>query len=274
MMILNANSESECDKKLDEFIKTLKDNNCWGIDHTPKESINKGFNRILNIFRKNKTPKLSSEETNDLEKKWEKNALIVDGGTLSFIFGSTTEAEEEAQNKNQNQKNQIAPIKMNSSNTEVNIEEKKEVPSKVSSFKYDQNVMTSMQRKFLEIGTRCHSVICCRVTPIQKARVVKLVKIHLKKTTLAIGDGANDVSMIKAADVGIGIMGKEGAQAVKASDYAFKEFKFLKRLIFIHGHYNYIRITKILLYSFYKNIVMIIPQIINGFYTYWSGTVS
>ncbi|ORY61131.1 phospholipid-translocating P-type ATPase [Neocallimastix californiae] len=138
---------------------------------------------------------------------------------------------------------------------------------------YDQNVMTSMQRKFLEIGTRCHSVICCRVTPIQKARVVKLVKIHLRKTTLAIGDGANDVSMIKAADVGIGIMGKEGAQAVKASDYAFKEFKFLKRLIFIHGHYNYIRITKILLYSFYKNIVLIIPQLICGFYTYWSGSI-
>ncbi|KAG4091983.1 phospholipid-translocating P-type ATPase [Neocallimastix lanati (nom. inval.)] len=142
-----------------------------------------------------------------------------------------------------------------------------------STFRYDQNVMTSMQRKFLEIGTRCHSVICCRVTPIQKARVVKLVKIHLRKTTLAIGDGANDVSMIKAADVGIGIMGKEGAQAVKASDYAFKEFKFLKRLIFIHGHYNYIRITKILLYSFYKNIVLIIPQLICGFYTYWSGSI-
>ncbi|ORX77478.1 phospholipid-translocating P-type ATPase [Anaeromyces robustus] len=269
MMILNATSESECDKKLDNFIKTLKDNNSWGVDHTPKESINKGYKKFLGYFKKRKQPKLDPDETKRLEKIWEKNALIVDGGTLSFIFGSTTEAEEEAQNKQSN--NKIAPITPDE-NKDVEKKEE-EIENKGSSFRYDQNVMTSMQRKFLEIGTRCHSVICCRVTPIQKARVVKLVKIHLKKTTLAIGDGANDVSMIKAADVGIGIMGKEGAQAVKASDYAFKEFKFLKRLIFIHGHYNYIRITKILLYSFYKNIVLIIPQIICGFYTYWSGTM-
>jgi len=273
MMILNATSENECDQKLDNFIKTLKDNNSWGVDHTPEESINKGIKKYLNKLKRRKQQVLDSNEQKRLEKIWEKNALIVDGGTLSFIFGSTTEAEEEAQNKKT--KNKIAPIKSANSDEEKKEDGKDEDhPNKASTFKYDQNVMTSMQRKFLEIGTRCHSVICCRVTPIQKARVVKLVKIHLKKTTLAIGDGANDVSMIKAADVGIGIMGKEGAQAVKASDYAFKEFKFLKRLIFIHGHYNYIRITKILLYSFYKNIVLIIPQILCGFYTYWSGSVS
>lgn len=274
MMILNATSESECDSKLDNFIKTLKDNNNWGVDHTPEESINKGWKKILKHFKKNGMPTTETgEEAKRLEKIWEKNALIVDGGTLSFIFGSTTEAEEEAQNKKQN--NKVAPAKSEDKEKEKKEDENNENhPNKGSSFKYDQNVMTSMQRKFLEIGTRCHSVICCRVTPIQKARVVKLVKIHLRKTTLAIGDGANDVSMIKAADVGIGIMGKEGAQAVKASDYAFKEFKFLKRLIFIHGHYNYIRITKILLYSFYKNIVLILPQIFYGFYTNWSGSVS
>eukprot|EP00833_Pecoramyces_ruminatium_P011235 jgi/Orpsp1_1/1185267/evm.model.c7180000092991.1 len=273
MMILNATSESECDSKLDNFIKTLKDNNNWGVDHTPEESINKGWKKILKHFKKNGMPTTETgEEAKRLEKIWEKNALIVDGGTLSFIFGSTTEAEEEAQNKKQN--NKVAPAKSEDKEKEKKEDENNENhPNKGSSFKYDQNVMTSMQRKFLEIGTRCHSVICCRVTPIQKARVVKLVKIHLRKTTLAIGDGANDVSMIKAADVGIGIMGKEGAQAVKASDYAFKEFKFLKRLIFIHGHYNYIRITKILLYSFYKNIVLILPQIFYGFYTNWSGSL-
>jgi len=274
MMILNASSENECDQKLDQFIKTFKDNNSWGVDHTPEESNNKGINKYLRYFKRKKQPKLDDNELRRLEKQWEKNALIVDGGTLSFIFGSTTEAEEEAQNKKSN--NKIAPLSANGKDEEKKDEENKDDgdhPTKGKSFRYDQNVMTNMQRKFLEIGTRCHSVICCRVTPIQKARVVKLVKIHLKKTTLAIGDGANDVSMIKAANVGIGIMGKEGAQAVKASDYAFKEFKFLKRLIFIHGHYNYIRITKILLYSFYKNIVLIIPQIIYGFYTHWSGTM-
>ncbi|ORY65727.1 phospholipid-translocating P-type ATPase [Neocallimastix californiae] len=275
MMILNATTENECNQKLDNFIKTLKDNNSWGVDHTPEESVNKGWKKFLSHFKKNKLPMTETgEEAKRLEQIWEKNALIVDGGTLSFIFGSTTEAEEEAQNKKHH--NKIAPYSPEDNDIEKKKKEEEENnnhPNKGSSFKYDQNVMTSMQRKFLEIGTRCHSVICCRVTPIQKARVVKLVKIHLKKTTLAIGDGANDVSMIKAADVGIGIMGKEGAQAVKASDYAFKEFKFLKRLIFVHGHYNYIRITKILLYSFYKNIVLIIPQIICGFFTYWSGSM-
>ena len=66
-------------------------------------------------------------------------------------------------------------------------------------------------------------MICCRVSPLQKALVVKLVKDSLHTMTLAIGDGANDVSMIQAADVGVGIRGEEGLQAVNASDYAISQ---------------------------------------------------
>lgn len=75
----------------------------------------------------------------------------------------------------------------------------------------------------LQIGLRCEAVICCRVSPLQKAQLVHLIKDNLKVLTLAIGDGANDVSMIQAADVGVGISGEEGLQAVNSSDYAIAQ---------------------------------------------------
>jgi len=124
-----------------------------------------------------------------------------------------------------------------------------------------------IQAVFLAAGTGCRSVICCRVTPLQKAMVVKLVKNAKNCITLAIGDGANDVSMIQSANIGVGIMGREGTQAVRASDYAFAEFRFLRRLMAVHGRYSYMRIATIIMFSFYKNIVMI-----NIFW--WFGWVS
>jgi phospholipid-translocating ATPase len=85
--------------------------------------------------------------------------------------------------------------------------------------------------------------------------VVQLVRDGLKVMTLAIGDGANDVSMIQMADVGIGITGQEGMQAVMASDFAIGRFRFLVQLLLVHGHWCYDRITKMFLYFFYKNAV-------------------
>jgi phospholipid-translocating ATPase len=78
----------------------------------------------------------------------------------------------------------------------------------------------------LRLATQCEGVICCRVSPLQKALVVRLVKDGLGAMTLAIGDGANDVSMIQAADVGVGISGEEGLQAVNSSDYAIAQVSF------------------------------------------------
>ncbi|KAL5728725.1 P-type phospholipid transporter [Ranunculus cassubicifolius] len=108
--------------------------------------------------------------------------------------------------------------------------------------------------KFLELAVACASVICCRVSPKQKALVTKLVKEGSGKTTLAIGDGANDVGMIQEADIGIGISGVEGMQAVMASDYAISQFRFLERLLVVHGHWCYKRIAQMVCYFFYKNI--------------------
>lgn len=108
---------------------------------------------------------------------------------------------------------------------------------------------------FLELTRYCSSVLCCRSTPLQKAFLVKVVKEEMKMSTLAIGDGANDVSMIQMADIGIGICGQEGMQAVMASDFAIAKFKILEKLLLVHGHLNYDRLAKLIIYFFYKNAV-------------------
>ncbi|XP_070137123.1 phospholipid-transporting ATPase ID isoform X4 [Drosophila bipectinata] len=110
-----------------------------------------------------------------------------------------------------------------------------------------------LENKFLDIASQCKAVICCRVTPLQKALVVELIKRAKNAVTLAIGDGANDVSMIKAAHIGVGISGQEGLQAVLSSDYAIAQFRYLERLLLVHGRWSYYRMCKFLRYFFYKN---------------------
>ncbi|KAI4387367.1 hypothetical protein MLD38_005205 [Melastoma candidum] len=111
-----------------------------------------------------------------------------------------------------------------------------------------------VKHQFLSLAVDCASVICCRVSPKQKAMVTRLVRESTGKTTLAIGDGANDVGMIQEADIGVGISGVEGMQAVMASDFSIAQFRFLKRLLVVHGHWCYKRIAHMICYFFYKNI--------------------
>lgn len=99
-----------------------------------------------------------------------------------------------------------------------------------------------------------------RVSPLQKALVVKLVKRNLKAILLAIGDGANDVSMIQAAHVGVGISGVEGLQAARSADVAIGQFRYLRKLLLVHGAWSYQRVSKVILYSFYKNITLYMTQ--------------
>uniref|UniRef100_A0A669EGW6 Phospholipid-transporting ATPase n=1 Tax=Oreochromis niloticus TaxID=8128 RepID=A0A669EGW6_ORENI len=120
---------------------------------------------------------------------------------------------------------------------------------------------------FLEICRNCSAVLCCRMAPLQKAQVKELIKASKEHPiTLAIGDGANDVSMILEAHVGIGIMGKEGRQAARNSDYAIPKFKHLKKMLLVHGHYYYIRIAELVQYFFYKNVCFIFPQFLYQFF--------
>ncbi|XP_064418351.1 phospholipid-transporting ATPase IF isoform X2 [Latimeria chalumnae] len=127
------------------------------------------------------------------------------------------------------------------------------------------------EKLFMEVCRNCSAVLCCRMAPLQKAKVVRLLKTSPEKPiTLAIGDGANDVSMIQEAHVGIGIMGKEGRQAVRNSDYAIARFKFLSKLLLVHGHLYYVRIATLVQYFFYKNVCFITPQFLYQFYCLFS----
>lgn len=124
----------------------------------------------------------------------------------------------------------------------------------------------------LALSMKCNTVICCRVSPLQKAQIVRLIKDNLGVMTLAIGDGANDVSMIQAADVGVGISGEEGLQAVNSSDYATAQFRFLKRLLLVHGHWSYFRNSTMICNFFYKNVVGIGVLFWYMIYCGWSTT--
>ncbi|KAJ0824495.1 putative P-type phospholipid transporter [Helianthus annuus] len=130
-----------------------------------------------------------------------------------------------------------------------------------------------IQDNFLQLAVTCASVICCRVSPKQKALITRLVKKYTGKMTLAIGDGANDVGMIQEADIGIGISGMEGMQAVMASDFSIPQFRFLERLLIVHGHWCYKRISKMILYFVYKNIVFGLTLFYYEMYSRFSGDV-
>uniref|UniRef100_G1LS43 Phospholipid-transporting ATPase n=2 Tax=Ailuropoda melanoleuca TaxID=9646 RepID=G1LS43_AILME len=126
----------------------------------------------------------------------------------------------------------------------------------------------NLELELLRTACMCKGVICCRMTPLQKAQVVELVKRYKKVVTLAIGDGANDVSMIKAAHIGVGISGQEGMQAMLNSDYTFSQFHCLRRLLLVHGRWSYNRMCKFLSYFFYKNFAF---TLVHFWYAFFSG---
>ncbi|XVF66790.1 hypothetical protein PTKIN_Ptkin10aG0066400 [Pterospermum kingtungense] len=127
------------------------------------------------------------------------------------------------------------------------------------------------RKAFTELAILSRTAICCRVTPSQKAQLVKLLK-SCDYRTLAIGDGGNDVRMIQQADIGVGISGREGLQAARAADYSIGKFRFLKRLILVHGRYSYNRTAFLSQFSFYKSLVICFIQIFFSFISGVSGT--
>ena len=124
-----------------------------------------------------------------------------------------------------------------------------------------------LRQRFLLLCKQCKSVLCCRVSPAQKAAVVSMVKNSLDVMTLSIGDGANDVAMIQEADVGVGLAGLEGRQAAMSSDYAIAQFRFLQRLVLVHGRWSYRRLAECIPNFFYKNIIWV-------FAIFWFGIYS
>lgn len=122
---------------------------------------------------------------------------------------------------------------------------------------------------FYDLLLRADAVICCRASPSQKATMVKRIRHKLPGSiTLAIGDGGNDIAMIQEAHVGVGISGKEGLQAARAADYSIAQFRFLQRLLLVHGHWNYIRTAKYVLSTFWKEMMFYTVQVM---YQRWNG---
>jgi phospholipid-translocating ATPase len=128
----------------------------------------------------------------------------------------------------------------------------------------------SLKDIFLRVCLRCQHVLCCRMSPKQKADIVRLVRQGVGAITLAIGDGANDVSMIQEANVGVGIAGEEGMQAVLASDYAIGQFRFLVKLLLVHGRWSYLRSANMIFNFFYKNMTWVF---IMFWYQFYAGYV-
>ncbi|KAJ2160716.1 hypothetical protein GGF46_002017, partial [Coemansia sp. RSA 552] len=158
--------------------------------------------------------------------------------------------------------------------------------------------------QFLSLGTLCDAVICSRVSPSQKALIVHNMRVRCEggeqkkaaarrstwlrpwrplmnlfthdsnryKVTLAIGDGGNDIAMIQEAHVGIGIAGQEGLQASRAADFSIGQFRFLQRLLLVHGRWSYVRVSMFIMGTFYKCMAFYVTQLIFQFYTGFSGT--
>ena len=128
------------------------------------------------------------------------------------------------------------------------------------------------EKKLLcSLMAKCKTAICNRMTPKQKAAMVRLLKNDFQRVSLAVGDGANDVSMIREANVGVGIRGKEGLQAVNSADFALSQFKHLKKLLLVHGRYAYLRVTRTMAAAFFANLTFNIPIVLFGFYSGFSG---
>lgn len=130
-----------------------------------------------------------------------------------------------------------------------------------------------LEKMFYDLAVMCKAVVCCRVSPLQKAMVVKLVKKYTNEVLLAIGDGANDVSMIQAAHIGVGISGEEGLQAARSADVSIAQFRFLRKLVLVHGAWSYQRVCKTILFSFYKNIALYMTQFWYTFQNVFSGAI-
>ncbi|XP_026838067.1 probable phospholipid-transporting ATPase IF isoform X2 [Drosophila erecta] len=133
--------------------------------------------------------------------------------------------------------------------------------------------LSEASSEFRDVAVKCTAVLCCRLSPLQKSEVVSLIKSSNENyNTASIGDGANDVSMIQEAHVGIGIMGREGRQAARCADFAFAKFCMLKRLLLVHGHYHSVRLSLLVLYFFYKNIVFMGIMFLFQFHTLFSSS--
>ncbi|XP_051900164.1 phospholipid-transporting ATPase IC [Pristis pectinata] len=269
LLLLGATAiEDKLQDGVPETIETLKkgDIKIWVLTGDKKETAeNIGFscqlltndmtlydgeeiNSMLTKLQGTKlTPREADANAKNVFKSDEKPAMIITGSWLNEIL---------REKKRRKKKWFKRPKTENEKKMQMEKDQK------------DEAAKERRQKDFVNLACQCSAVVCCRVTPKQKAMVVNLVKKYKKAITLAIGDGANDVNMIKTAHIGVGISGQEGMQAVMSSDYAFGQFRFLQRLLLVHGRWSYIRMCKFLKYFFYKNFAF---TLVHFWYSFFNG---
>ncbi|KAG8887160.1 putative aminophospholipid-translocase [Tulasnella sp. 332] len=133
-----------------------------------------------------------------------------------------------------------------------------------------QMYLNLFKTRFIEAATKLSAVVACRCSPTQKADVARLIRQHTKKRVCCIGDGGNDVSMIQAADVGVGIVGKEGKQASLAADFSVTQFSFLTKLLMWHGRNSYKRSAKLAQFVIHRGLIISIMQAVFSAIFYFS----
>eukprot|EP00696_Hemimastix_kukwesjijk_P015550 gnl/Hemi2/3765_TR1319_c0_g1_i2.p1 gnl/Hemi2/3765_TR1319_c0_g1~~gnl/Hemi2/3765_TR1319_c0_g1_i2.p1 ORF type:complete len:1221 (-),score=437.48 gnl/Hemi2/3765_TR1319_c0_g1_i2:298-3960(-) len=192
--------------------------------------------------------------------------LIIDGKTLDFAL-QVTDQKTTGSKKDKSQVIETTQITTIVTTNRLNVATQHQEQDILIINKNNNN-----RSLFVRLAKDCKSVICCRVSPLQKALVVRLMKEALAKpVTLSIGDGANDVTMIQEAHIGVGIRGREGTQAASTADYAIAQFKFLRRLLLVHGRWSYLRISTLIQYSLYKNMTLMLPMFYFASFSGYSG---
>ncbi|KAB8291850.1 hypothetical protein EYC80_006632 [Monilinia laxa] len=121
-------------------------------------------------------------------------------------------------------------------------------------------LLTHFRTEFISLAVLLPAVVACRCSPTQKADVAKLIREYTKKRVCCIGDGGNDVSMIQAADVGVGIVGKEGRQASLAADFSIEQFCHLTKLLVWHGRNSYKRSAKLAQFVIHRGLIISVCQ--------------
>nr|XP_060617075.1 phospholipid-transporting ATPase ID-like [Anolis sagrei ordinatus] len=208
--------------------------------------------------------------------------MLYDAMTDIFIIQGKTADEVQKELRNARKKMQpeafaedaeaeVQPQKQGSQRVLLDEEPNGEYGLVINGYSLAHALDGALERELVRTACLCKTVICCRVTPLQKAQVVGLIKKHKEAITLAIGDGANDVSMIKTAHIGVGISGQEGMQAVLSSDFSFAQFRYLQRLLLVHGRWSYLRMCKFLSYFFYKNFTFTLVHFWYGFFSGFSA---
>lgn len=118
------------------------------------------------------------------------------------------------------------------------------------------------EHEFIELARHSPAVVVCRCSPTQKTQIVRLVRAHTGARVAAVGDGGNDVGMIQAADVGFGLVGKEGRQASLASDFSLYQFRHVARLLLVHGRNCYKNTAALALFVIHRGMCLSCPALL------------